>query len=261
MGPAFRGPAAWVRALRNVPDAAASWPTYVLSSAWTDSGGRTRHVTGYRVRAGADVWPAWLLVRPGWRREDADRVLRQVDEYDARGVVLNPEAGWLDGHDDEAARLVDYFRDRAPAVAVCSYPRADLHPRFPWAAFSRARIGLAETYANRGQPYTDEELARCLASWRAVGFAEVHPMVGMFDRSNEETRIKPARELAVDLRQRPASESCVWGPSAWPRAQSALLSAWGAGRPLPSTQGPGGAALLLLAAAGAGALWALRGGA
>ena len=86
-------------------------------------------------------------------------------------------------------------------------------------------------------------------------------MVGMFDRSGGDARLKTPAALAVDLAQRPASETLVWGPPSWPRAQSALLAAWGGGRPLPSTQGPGGAALLLLAAAGAGALWALRGGA
>lgn len=255
MARAFNGPGAWCRG-GQVPAAALSWPSLVLSSCWTDDAGKTRHVTRYRTPPGAQVWPAWLLVRPGWRRDDADRLLAEAERRRARGVVLNPEVGWAGVPDDAAAELVAYMAARAERVAVCSYPRTDFHPRFPWQGFATARVGLAETYANRGEAYSDDELAACLASWRAVGFDEVSPMVGMFDRSGGEPRLKTPAALAVDLAQRPASETLVWGPPSWPRAQSALLAAWGGGRPLPSQGGAGAVALALLAA---GAFYALRG--
>lgn len=250
-----------------MPEAARGWPTFVLSAQWTDEDGATRVIRRrYDVPSGAQVWPAWLLPPRQWRQEDADQLIRAADDYSARGVVLNPESGWAGATDDEAEALVAYLRARVPLVAVCSYPRADLHPRFPWRGFSRlGSIGLAETYANRGRAYSAAELAACLDSWRAVGFSEVHPMVGMFvrlsgddaSREGAPVRLKTPGELRTDLRQRPAADSLVWGPPSWPRDLAPLLRSWGAGA--APERGSNGPAVVLLLAAAAAALAVSRG--
>lgn len=253
----MRGPGVYARG-GHIPAAAASWPTQIVTTQYTTDDGRlVRPPYGrrYTPSRGAEVWVAWTLTPPTWR-DGADELVGDAQHYQARGVVLNCEAGWERVGNDEARAMVEWFQARGLRVAICSYPWPRQHPRLPWTGWGSADVGLAETY-NRDQNYPPGRVEDCVAEWRAHGFRDgVLSMVGAFARDDQGTREKTGAELRADLAERPAASSVVWGPPRWGAVLSRELSRWGGGAPRP----PSGAGVVLaLLAAGAAVVWAARG--
>lgn len=243
----LRGPAAWVRGAQ-VPACARSWPSAIGVLFAGDRGPVLERRAALRSFHGAR-WVGWLLPRPtaprdagGWR-DLAPAVLDEVRELDAAGVVINPEAEWLDVDDDEAAAFVDYFKSRGVPVVVATYAMPP--SRFPLAGFAGASMGLPLAFDRdtRTDPGYLEQSAR---RWRARGW--VGPLghsAGLWNHAAR--RPKNAEETRRHLEQRPR-DAIVWGPPVWPRAVCAELERWQAGRAASPSSSPGASSAAIAAA-------------
>ena len=133
------GPGAYCRS-GNVPAVAATWPTLILTTQYSDETGRTvrpAYARRYAPAEGASVWVAWTLTPPAWR-DGAEQLAEDAAFYQARGVVLNCEAGWERASAEDARAMVSWFHARGLKVAICSYPWPRMHPRLPWSAWGTA---------------------------------------------------------------------------------------------------------------------------
>lgn len=174
--------------------------------------------------AGHEVW-IWGFPAPGKHVEFVERLVSAAVQVKARGVIVDPEAPFMNKAEPAAALMALLLPEAAKhglGVGMTSYGAPWNFPTFPWKAFLGAHFGMPQLYdANNNLPQTYPKQA--VAAWKALGFNHIVPASAAFN--------KDKAAMAALLKATPVEGAMCWwdwlncsqGPGRWEAVQEYIL--------------------------------------